>query len=54
MIPAPPELLIIAAFVVLLFGASRIPKAANAVGRSTKEFQRGRSEIEAELEDDPS
>lgn len=52
MILAPPELLIVGGIIVLLFGASRIPRTANAIGRSTKEFQRGRSEIEAELEND--
>ena len=51
MIPAPPEAVIVIGIVVLLFGASRIPKAANAVGRSTKELQRGRKEIEAELDE---
>jgi len=46
---APPELLIILALAVLLFGASRIPRLARAVGQSTKEFQRGRTETDAEL-----
>lgn len=44
MIPAPTELVIIVGIVVLLFGASRIPKLANAVGRSTKEAQAGYEE----------
>lgn len=50
-IPGGPELLVVLFIFVLLFGASNIPKAANALGRSTKEFSRGREEIEAELED---
>jgi len=52
MMPAPPELAVIFGVLVLLFGASRIPKIANSLGRSTKEFQRGRVEIEQELDDE--
>lgn len=45
------ELGLILAIVVLLFGASRLPKLANSLGRSTKEFQRGRNELREELEE---
>ena len=47
--PVGPELLIIIAIIVLLFGASRIPNLANAVGKSFGSFKQGREEIEAEL-----
>jgi len=36
--------------VVLLFGASKIPEIARAIGRATGEFQRGKIEIEKEIE----
>jgi len=36
--------------VVLLFGASRIPEIARAIGRAMGEFQRGKLEIEKEIE----
>jgi sec-independent protein translocase protein TatA len=42
--------------VVLLFGASKIPEIARAIGRATGEFQRGKIEIEkakAELDKPP-
>jgi len=43
-IPVGPELIIILAVLILLFGANRIPKVARAVGQSLSEFQRGREE----------
>ncbi len=36
--------------VVLLFGASKIPEIARAIGRATGEFQKGKLEIEKEIE----
>jgi len=36
-----PELLIILAVVVLLFGATRLPKLARSVGQAQKEFKKG-------------
>ena len=47
--PVGPELLIILAILILLFGASRIPNLANAVGKSFGSFKQGREEIEEEL-----
>lgn len=47
--PVGPEVLIILLVLVLLFGTSRIPKLANSVGKSLGEFQKGREEIEEEL-----
>lgn len=37
--------------VVLLFGANKIPKLARSSGQAIGEFQRGREEIEDELQD---
>ncbi|MFC5367700.1 Sec-independent protein translocase subunit TatA/TatB [Salinirubrum litoreum] len=48
-LPGGPELLIILAVVVLLFGANKIPKLARSTGQAMGEFRRGREEIETEL-----
>lgn len=37
----PPELLIILAILLLLFGASRLPKLARSMGQASKEFKSG-------------
>ena len=50
--PVGPELLVIALILILLFGASRIPNLANAVGKSIGSFKKGREEIEEELNAD--
>jgi sec-independent protein translocase protein TatA len=39
-----PELLIILALIVLLFGATKLPKLARSVGQAKKEFQAGAGE----------
>jgi sec-independent protein translocase protein TatA len=46
-----PELIIILLIAVLLFGANKIPKLARSTGEAIGEFQRGREEIEQELEE---
>src|SRR5437867_2955309 len=43
-----PELLIILAVVLLLFGATRLPKLAKSLGEAKKEFERGSIEERAE------
>jgi sec-independent protein translocase protein TatA len=48
--PGGPELLIVLLVLVLLFGANKIPKLARSTGQAMGEFQRGRQEIEDELE----
>ncbi|MFW5965566.1 MAG: Sec-independent protein translocase subunit TatA/TatB [Halodesulfurarchaeum sp.] len=45
------ELAVILLIAVLLFGANKIPKLARSTGQAMGEFQRGREEIEQELED---
>ncbi len=52
-LPGGPELLVVLLIVVLLFGANKIPKLARSSGQAIGEFQRGREEIEDELEDMP-
>lgn len=48
-LPGGPELLIVLVVIVLLFGANRIPKLARSSGQAIGEFQRGREQIEEEL-----
>jgi sec-independent protein translocase protein TatA len=36
-----PELLIILAVVLLLFGSKKLPELARSMGRATKEFRKG-------------
>lgn len=50
-IPGGPELLIILLIAVLLFGANKIPKLARSTGEALGEFQKGREEVEQELEE---
>lgn len=49
--PGTLELAVILLIAVLLFGANKIPKLARSTGQAMGEFQRGREEIEQELED---
>lgn len=44
--PSMPELLIILAIVVLLFGAKKIPDLAKGVGRGIKDFKKAIKEDE--------
>jgi sec-independent protein translocase protein TatA len=50
-IPGGPELLVILFIAVLLFGANKIPKLARSSGEAIGEFQKGREEVEQELEE---
>ena len=43
-----PEIVIILAIVLLLFGAKRLPEMARSLGRSSKEFKKGLKEGEDE------
>lgn len=47
----PPELLLIAGVLILLFGASKLPKLARSMGSATGEFKKGREQVESELEE---
>ena len=45
------ELVIILLIVLLLFGASRLPEIARAMGKSIKEFKKAGKEIKDDIED---
>nr|WP_310899646.1 twin-arginine translocase TatA/TatE family subunit [Halomicroarcula sp. S3CR25-11] len=49
--PGGVELLVILLIAVLLFGANKIPKLARSTGEAMGEFQKGREEVEQELEE---
>ena len=40
----PPELLIIAAIVLVLFGGAKLPQLARSLGHARREFQKGLAE----------
>jgi len=46
--PSMPELLVILAIVVLLFGAKKIPELAKGMGKGIKEFKTAMNEDEEE------
>ena len=48
--PGGMELAVILLIAVLLFGANKIPKLARSTGQAMGEFQKGREEVEQELE----
>jgi len=50
-IPGGPEVLLILLLAVLLFGANKIPKLARSTGQAMGEFQKGRQQVEEELEE---
>ena len=52
-IPSGMELLIIAGIVVLLFGASKLPKLGGAIGESIKNFKKSMKDAEQENEELP-
>jgi sec-independent protein translocase protein TatA len=48
-----PELLIILAIVLLLFGSTRLPKLARSLGQASKEFKEGINEGRESKPDEP-
>ncbi|QSG11649.1 Sec-independent protein secretion pathway component [Halapricum desulfuricans] len=44
-------MLLLLVLVVLLFGANKIPKLARSSGQAIGEFQKGREQVEQELEE---
>lgn len=45
------ELVIILVIVLVLFGATRLPAIARALGRSLKEFKKGTKEIQDDIDE---
>ena len=50
-LPGGTELMIIAGVVVLLFGATKLPKLGGAVGESIRNFKKGIKDESPKLED---
>lgn len=48
-----PELLIILVILILIFGGSRIPGIARALGKSVKEFKKGQHDDSPDTPDTP-
>jgi len=46
--PSMPELLVVLAIVVLLFGAKKIPELAKGVGKGIKDFKKAMNEDDDE------
>jgi sec-independent protein translocase protein TatA len=46
---AGPDMLVILFFVLLMFGAKKLPELARGMGRAVREFTAAREEIEREL-----
>jgi sec-independent protein translocase protein TatA len=44
-----PEIIVILFFVLILFGASKIPEVARMMGKGMREFRRATDEIKREL-----
>jgi len=49
-LPQGPELIIIFLVVLLLFGASKLPGLARALGKSLGEFRKAKDELEREIQ----
>lgn len=45
------ELVVVLLIVLLLFGASRLPEIARALGKSIKEFKKGAKEVKDDIQD---
>lgn len=45
------ELVVILLIVLLLFGASRLPQIARALGRSINEFKKGAKDVKKEIDE---
>jgi sec-independent protein translocase protein TatA len=48
-----PELIIVLVIVLLLFGASRLPKLMGSMGKGIKEFRQGVSSLDEEEKKGP-
>lgn len=49
-----PELLIVLAVLLLLFGGAQLPKLARSIGQAQREFRKGTNELDKEAASAPS
>ncbi len=49
-----PELIIVLAIFVLLFGAKKLPELGGSIGKSIKNFKRGIDDASAEDDEEPA
>lgn len=49
--PGGPELLVIGALVLLLFGGKKIPELMKGIGKGIREFNAAKSNLKEELEE---
>jgi sec-independent protein translocase protein TatA len=47
-----PEILVILAIALIVFGPKRLPEMGRTIGRTLREFRRTASEVRAEIEQD--
>ena len=47
-----PEMLMIFAVILLIFGPQKLPQIADALGKSIRKFRSAATEIRSEIEDD--
>ena len=50
--PGWPELIIILVVLLLLFGAKRLPEIARSIGKSSKEFKKGKRDGSTEEDEE--
>lgn len=51
--PGGWELIVIALFIVIFFGAKKIPEIARGMGKGIREFKDATKEIKKEIDEDP-
>ena len=49
--PSIPEMVIVLAVLILLFGAKKLPELSRSIGKSISEFKKGKEEAERELQE---
>lgn len=50
-LPGGPEWILIVLFVIIFFGAKKIPEIARGFGKGIREFKNATKEIKTEIED---
>jgi sec-independent protein translocase protein TatA len=49
--PSGPEWIIVLLVILLLFGGAKLPKLARSIGQAQREFRKGQTEAEAEVDE---